>query len=400
VRILQLTKKFPYPAKDGESVAILAMAKGYAIGGHSVDLMAMNTLKHHVDTNSQSGIDEYYKNSWQTDVDTGVNAKDAFINLFTSQSYNIERFNIASYSNNLRKVLKANSYDVVQLETVYLTPYIDVVRAHSDALIILRSHNIENEIWYNLSKSEPNLVRKWYYNLCYKRLKRYEIDHVGDYDMILAITDRDKDKYKSISSKLRIFTAQVGIDLSKYNQVEMSEDCTCIGYIGSLDWRPNIEGLNWFFKNVWPDIFNEFPNMSFHLAGRNANPDFVSKLPVGVEFFGEIADAPTFIAELDGVVVPLMSGSGIRIKILESMAMSKTVFSTNKGFEGIDITDMENAIKFNDSKDMISKFRRWKKDAGLKKKINSNSLNLISENFDIATINRDIITELKNISRQ
>ncbi len=398
MRILQLTKKFPYPAKDGESIAILAMAKGYVMGDHEVDLMAMNTRKHHVDTTKLDGISEYYMNYWHTDVSTEVVVQDAFYNLFSSDSYNIERFNIDTYREELVRILNSNTYDIIQLETVYLTPYIDVIKAHSKALIILRSHNIEHEIWYNLSRTEPNLIRKWYYKLCYRRLKNYEINNVLSYDIILAITDRDRLKYQSINSKLSVSTAQVGIDLSKYNKVSASQTCDYIGYIGSLDWRPNIEGLNWFFKNVWPDVSREFPNVVFHLAGRNADPEFIKTLPAGVEFFGEVDDAVEFIATLDGVIVPLMSGSGIRIKILESMAMSKTVFSTSKGFEGIEIKDMENAILFNDAEEMLAKFKDWYQNAEIRQKISENSHRLITERFDIASINRNIISELKNIS--
>ena len=82
------------------------------------------------------------------------------------------------------------------------------------------------------------------------------------------------------------------------------------------------------------------------------------------------------------------------------MAMAKTVFSTSKGFEGIDIVDMESAILFNDASEMLDKFRTWYNDRALRNKINHNSRRLISESFDIASINRNIISELTNIEKQ
>lgn len=399
MRILQLTKKFPYPPKDGESVAILAMAKGYKLLNHNIDLLAMNTVKHHVEMDSISGLESYYNKHWSCSVNTNVVLRDAFINLFSSKSYNIERFISTTYKEKLIDVLKNNNYDVIQLETVYLTPYTDTIKKYSKAAIVLRSHNIENEIWYNLSATEPNLIRKIYYKLCYKRLKQYEISSLAIYDMILSITDRDKKTYFKINPHLKVNTVQVGIPLSNYDISKSCDSCERFGYIGSLDWRPNIEGLRWFFDNVWVEIIKEFPDIKFHLAGRNADQTFLDDLPRGVEYFGEVDDATEFISTLDAVIVPLLSGSGIRIKILESMAMAKTVISTSKGFEGIEIEDMNNAIIFESYHDLQSKLQKWMKDPNLRKMISSNARHHITENFDIASINKNFIQEL-NTSTQ
>ncbi|MDA8692881.1 glycosyltransferase family 4 protein [Saprospiraceae bacterium] len=395
-----MTKKFPYPPKDGESVAILAMAKGYRLLGHNVDLLAMNTIKHHVEIDLISGIEPYYNNHWSCRVNTNVDIKDAFTNLFSSKSYNIERFISPSYKEELIKVLKNNSYEIIQLETLYLTPYIDTIKKYSQAAIVLRSHNIENEIWYNLSASESNIMRKLYYKLCYKRLKEYEMSSINQYDMILPITDRDKATYLKINPKLNIKTVEVGIQLTDYNIEQTCVSCERFGYIGSLDWRPNIEGLNWFFDNIWNKLYAEFPDLKFHLAGRNADQEFLDKLPHGVEYFGEVDDATAFISTLDAVIVPLLSGSGIRIKILESMAMAKTVISTPKGFEGIGIVDMENAIVFESYNDIQSKFKVWKSDSNLREKLSTNARAYIAEHFDIASINRSFIKELNTITHK
>ena len=395
MRILQLTKKFPYPAKDGESVAILAIAKGYFKESHSVDLLAMNTRKHNVNLSQLEGLEQYYRQYWTVEVDTDVKAIDAFKNLFTSRSYNVDRYDIDDFRSKLADVLHKNKYDIVHLETLYLTPYIDTLRELTDAKLVLRSHNIEHEIWYNLATTESNLLRKSYYKLCYRRLKKYELSQMNQYDRILSITDADKNKYNSFDVEVPVDTAPVGIDLSRYDVSDKSSDSIEVGYIGSLDWRPNIEGLTWFFSDIWPLIHEEHPSLVFHLAGRNASLDFIENLPLGVKYHGEVDDAILFISKLDGVIVPLLSGSGIRIKILESMAMSKTVFSTDKGFEGISIVDQKNGIIFNNPLEMKVKFRDWMNNFNVQT-IGSQARELISNQFNITSIAQSIIESLND----
>jgi glycosyltransferase involved in cell wall biosynthesis len=218
---------------------------------------------------------------------------------------------------------------------------------------------------------------------------------MNQYDRILSITDADKNKYNSFDVEVPVDTAPVGIDLSRYDVSDKSSDSIEVGYIGSLDWRPNIEGLTWFFSDIWPLIHEEHPSLVFHLAGRNASLDFIENLPLGVKYHGEVDDAILFISKLDGVIVPLLSGSGIRIKILESMAMSKTVFSTDKGFEGISIVDQKNGIIFNNPLEMKVKFRDWMNNFNVQT-IGSQARELISNQFNITSIAQSIIESLND----
>jgi polysaccharide biosynthesis protein PslH len=121
MKILQLAKKFPYPSKDGESIAVLHLSKALSINGCDVSLLAMNTSRHFVELND--GIPEelnYYREVHTVDVDNRIKWLDAFKNLFSKDSYHISRFISDEYNNRLEALLKENQYDVIQLETLYL----------------------------------------------------------------------------------------------------------------------------------------------------------------------------------------------------------------------------------------------------------------------------------------
>jgi glycosyltransferase involved in cell wall biosynthesis len=103
-----------------------------------------------------------------------------------------------------------------------------------------------------------------------------------------------------------------------------------------MDWQPNIEGVKWLLEAIWPKIHRRFPDLELYLAGRSF-PEHLMHTPVpGVIFSGTVPDATAFMEDKAVMLVPLRSGSGMRVKILQGLAAGKTVISTTVGAEGID----------------------------------------------------------------
>ena len=96
-----------------------------------------------------------------------------------------------------------------------------------------------------------------------------------------------------------------------------------------------MEGLMWFIEQVWPSLSAKFPALKFHIAGRNT-PDILKNLNIpNIVVHGEVPDAIEFVDKFSMMIVPLFSGSGMRVKILEGMALGKVVITTLLGKEGI-----------------------------------------------------------------
>jgi glycosyltransferase involved in cell wall biosynthesis len=105
---------------------------------------------------------------------------------------------------------------------------------------------------------------------------------------------------------------------------------------------PNQEGLIWFFENAWGKILEKDPGLTFYLAGRNAPHKFTNLPYPNINFVGEVEDAYQFIRSKAVMIVPVLSGSGMRIKIIEGMALGKAIVTTSVGTEGIGTTHGEN----------------------------------------------------------
>ena len=134
----------------------------------------------------------------------------------------------------------------------------------------MRAHNVEHEIWERITHNTTSNLRKWYLGHLTRKLRQYEIEQFPAYDYLITLTDRDLRQFKDKGYKNGASSAPIGFDANKYpyaNSVFGPEMSLC--FIGSLDWTPNLEGLNWFLQECWPHVHHNWPKIKLHIAGRN-----------------------------------------------------------------------------------------------------------------------------------
>ena len=218
MKILQVCKKFPFPIRDGESIAITNLAKSLKVQGSEVHLLAMNTSRHfyQIKEDKLPAELDFYNSVKTVFVDNRIKIFGALRNLFSEESYHIERFISLDFSQELTTILSQDDFDVVQLETPYLAPYLSVIRKNSNALVVMRSHNVEYEIWERISKNTLPGPKRWYLKLLTKKLKRFEIKQLSQYDILAAITRRDLDKYRALGFSGEGTVIPVGFDPQDY----------------------------------------------------------------------------------------------------------------------------------------------------------------------------------------
>ncbi len=401
MKILQLTNRIPYPLHDGGNLAAFAYTEGLVDAGVELSLLSMNTKRHFVDTAS---LPDFFHNKLKrfdaVYVDNSIKPLDAFLNLFTATSYNIQRFITKDFEEKLIEVLQNTNFDIVHLEGLYLVPYIPTIRKYSNAKIALRSHNIEYFIWERLAQGENNFIKKKYLSLLAKRLKKFELNHLQDTDLIIPISEKDEEIYKSLGCKVdKLFYQPFAINLKKIESapIEKQEGIKLYN-ISALDWLPNREGMNWLLENVLPSLNQQLPNIKFYLAGRNMPQHYFDiKLP-NVEVLGEVPDAKVFESDKDILLAPLFSGSGVRIKIFQAMAAGKAIITTSIGAEGIDAQDGEHLIIANTAKDFIQKTIELANNPQRIAILGSNAQNLIKEKYNRQEIIQSLLEKYQSLS--
>ena len=389
MKILLLCNKPPYPATEGGPMAMNSIIQGLLNAGHEVKILAVNNRKYNV---TEADIPAEYKAKTGIeliDVDLRVKPLNALLNLFTKKSYNIERFISRDFTKRLTEVLKSEHFDIVQLEMLHMTPYIETIRKHSKALIVLRAHNVEHKIWERTAKETKFPPKRWYLNHLAKTLREYELNALETVDGIAAITPKDAAFFRKYCSK-PIIDIPYGVYSEEYVPNYEIDDKPQFYHIGSMNWMPNEEGIRWFINDVLPDTLKKVPDFVYHLAGRNM-PEWLKTLKnEHVDVIGEVPSAREFVANHDVAIVPLLSGSGIRIKIIESMAMGKTVITTLVGAEGILYDEDVNIIIAENKAKMVEAIRRINENPQMAVEIGKAARKLVEETYD----NRKIIARL------
>jgi len=397
MKILQVSNRVPYPLNEGGTIGIYNYTRGYAEAGCEVTLFAQSPRKHQINESEVREALEPYCRLFMFPVDTDVKPIPALLNLLTSKSYNIERFNDFIFREALAKHLQEEDYDVIQIEGTFPAVFTPTVLKHrSNAKVVLRQHNVEYQIWERLARNTSNPIKKWYLSLLSKRLKRFERKHLNHYDALVPVTVDDGNLFKAMGSTIPIQDSPAGIDINKWapsaSILPMS-----IFHIGSLEWMPNLEAVEWFLDDIWDGIYNEHPEAKLYIAGK-AMPDSLKERKIqGVEMVGEIDSAPEFVQDKSITVVPLKSGSGIRLKILEAMSAGKIVISTTIGAQGISYTNGKDLIIADNRAEFLAALNLIKSDPKKAESIRKEARRNIVENYSNAAVIKRLLNFYKNL---
>lgn len=366
------------------------LIEGLIDAGHQVKVLALNTNKYSVnsddiplDFRKKTRIELVY-------IDLSIKIISAFFNLFTKKSYHVERFKSKTFEQKLISVLIKEDFDIVQIELLFMSPYINFIRKHSNAKIVLRAHNIEHLIWERLERSETNPLKKLYLKHLSSTLKAYELEIVNNYDGIIPITKKDAAFFKKHTST-PVFPVSFGIRLNEQPGFKNIEPEHALFHIGAMNWLPNEEGIQWFLDKVWPLVFENIPDLKLYLAGRNM-PEWLKQLDLkNVEVVGEVSDAKEFIDSKSMSIAPLLSGSGIRIKIIESMSLGKAVISTSIGAEGINYTNGHDILIADTPTAFSEEIEKLYKNPNTAKTIGDNARKLVAKDHDSKKIIRQLV---------
>ena len=395
MRILQLCNKAPYPANDGSSIAIFTLAEGLVDNGVELHLLTINTKKH-FKPDENIPIDFRKKSNYQSVFkDANTTLFGAFINLFSSQSYFVSRFFFKEYENALVKKLSNTTFDIVQIEGVFMCSYIPVIKKYSNARIVLRSHNVEHQIWERHLLNEKSYIKKKYLTIQNNRLKSFEMNAFNSVDAIITITDDDKDIIFKNCSHKKIYTCLTGINLENYKQVLKPKQPNTLFHFASMDWMPNIEAVEWLVESVWPDVLKQQQDAKLILAGRGM-PERIKKMASNsITVIEEVIDSSEFYNTYDIMLVPLWSGSGLRIKLVEGLAYGKAIITTSIGAEGIPYTTNKDMLIADSSNDFSKAIIKLLANPHSKQDLQNSARDLANHIFDYKKIAEKLINFYK-----
>ena len=256
----------------------------------------------------------------------------------------VARFLSRRFRELLDVTLRRFAPDVVQIESPFMLPYAREVRG---ARVVLRSQNVEFRIWEGLASLEPNPLRRWIMRRIASSLRTYELREMNRLDAIVPISLADADDFRALGCTRPMYVMPCSAVIPS-----VSEGPVWVGgaqhvvFLGSLDYKPNQQAVKWVFDELWPRVQNEEPDARLAIAG-NSPPDWLRRR--GIQ---PVESAETFMRDAAVFLAPLFAGGGMRIKVLEALALGRPVVATTIGAGGIDCPHMliaDDAASFADA---------------------------------------------------
>ena len=366
-----------------------SITQGLLSAGQEVRVLSVCSDKHPV---QQSHIDTGYMESTHFEsvyIDLKPHVLEAATAMLCGESYHVKRYESKEFEKKLAAVLSEETFDIVQLEGVFLTPYVPTIRKHSNAKIVLRAHNVEHLIWKRMAKSCKNPIKRQYLKHLALALRAYEIDHINDYDSIVCITNDDARFFTAEGCRRKMTAIPFSITPEPLGNVAVEENS--LFHLGSMDWMPNIESIDWFLEKVWPAVHREVPQARFYIAGRKMPRRYIDNPIEGVSAVGEVPDAMYFIGSKQINVVPLLSGSGIRVKIIEAMSAGKTVITTTIGAQGINCENGKHLLIADTPDEFVRHIKHCIEDKEFCQTIGRNAYNLIVNEYTTEKLTQKLV---------
>jgi len=237
------------------------------------------------------------------------------------------------------RLTRSEKFDAVVCDFVFAAPNIS-----DPGAAILFQHNVESVIWKRHVKHARTFLLKLYFQGQYERMLRYEERVCQGVKRIVAVSEADAQTMQSLYGGGSIAAVPTGVDLDYFAPPEARQSTTDLAFLGSMDWRPNIDGVRWFAADILPLIRRRLPECSLTIVGRFPSAEILrlAEADPRIHVTGTVPDVRPYLWESAVSIVPLRVGGGTRLKIYEAMAARVPVVSTGVGAEGLDVRDAEN----------------------------------------------------------
>ncbi len=275
-----------------------------------------------------------------------------------------------------------NDFDLIHIDHILLYQY---AKYFSGIPCLLNHHNIENLAQKRLLKVSGR-TNLWVYlrkDLEIWRWEQYELASSRNSAVITVVSDQDSQFFSRYLSPEKIVIVPNGVDTDFFRPAEKADHNLSLLFTGSMNYEPNIDAVSWFVNKIFPLLRCQFPGIRFVIAGRNPFPQIVALAqPEAVIVTGHIDDIRDEYHKASVFVVPLRSGGGTRLKILEAMAMGVPVVSTNIGAEGLDVRSEIDLLIANNEKEFVLQINRLLSDISFRQKLSKNARSLVTVKYD------------------
>ena len=371
LRILELAPQFPFPSDDGGKISIANTFLQFASQGNETTFFTFyqKEIPKSVIDNSLSNSNLYlFKHS--TNIPFSRIAKA----ILSNKSLYIEKHINEEIKKEIRNILEKETFDIIHSDHSCMAPLALYAKSICGAPVGIRLHNIEYIIWQRYADALPKYHPKKYFVQSQAELLRKQEQYLYEKaDVCFSITAVDKERSLALSPNANVIVASAGVDLNSWKSEELQRDPNQIVIATTFNWVHNIDALSWFIDSVLPLIKNVCKDAYLSIIGKNIPKEFYERANLkkeeesskksfkekeisnGLHLLGYVPTVLPYLNKASVYIAPLFVGSGIRIKILEAMAMELPVVATPVSAEGIEASEQDGLFVCSTAEDFAEK---------------------------------------------
>tara|TARA_E500000331_G_C17237499_1_gene705501 strand:+ start:857 stop:2035 length:1179 start_codon:yes stop_codon:yes gene_type:complete len=391
MNLLILSHKPPYPIVDGGCHAMDRFVRDLlkTFPSAKIHYLCIATQKHPFQANEIPKDLSKQITFSAVEISTRINPWTAFIHILKNKSYHMSRFKQSAILDKIVAILKKESFDYIFFESIFCGAYIDEIVSLSKAKRVLRAHNVEHLIWKKLASNSKNPLKRWYLSHLSKTLRSFELEFVSKNDHVFSIAPIDNHFFNNQGIQQ---TNYIPVSMQGEESKKLKSNAIC--FLGAYNWMPNKEGLLWFSNEVFPALLKQHPALILHVAGSFSEEIEALKNKKQIVSHGFVPSSKAFISKHGVFVAPILSGSGIKMKVLEAMSLGVPCILSKHAADGLDLPEIIPVCHNNE--DFIKQVSLLLQNEDLARKVGAEGLNYIKQNYASGLVSKkikDILTK-------
>lgn len=383
MRILMLTQVSVYPPDAGPKVKTFQVLRHLAAHHEVTYCTFVRSAKEARDAEKLRGICQRIA-TVPIERSRVSDARFLLESLATGDSFILRRDDRPAMRSMVRQLLREVHIDVIHVDQLNMMRF---VPSDWKGTIILDEHNAVWQVVERLRKGSGNPIARWLLGREVRRIRELEGEACSHAQIVLAVSQHDLESLQEVAGESTpIEIVPITVDAELFGQIWEARDPQPdrLFTIGTMFWPPNSEGVIWWLREGYEHLLSIRPNLIYDVVGARP-PQSLQVLAAacrGVHLHGYVADVTPFWMKAAALAVPILSGGGVRVKILEAMAMGVPVVSTSLGCEGLDVRDGTHVLIADTPETFSLACAEVLRDKKLAKYLAENAHQLILERYD------------------
>ena len=396
MRVLHLTTEFPWPATSGGSVRTVSQLRILASLPEVETVTVLSVAEHPVSEADRQALGQAIpKLRVLAPVFHPVHLFDfksyvprvVMLRALRGVPYLAGKWDSRALRKVLRRELFDTAVDVAYVDHLGMARYLpDVETERPSCRIVLDQHNVESDFFKQFAEKKSGATRL-VAQAEYRASVRFEKDALTKANAVVAISAEDAKHFDALAG-IHAHVVPMVLPFERKERPRPATPNLC--YVGNLRWHPNVAGLDWFCRDVWPKIRARVPDATFEIAGVGLKPDASGKLPVpeawqvpGVTTVGFLEDLEPLYVRSVAMLAPVFGGSGVRVKMLEGFRAGMPVVTTPDGAFGLPLEDGKEALVAGDPEGFVERVERLVRDEAVRQRVREGGYSYLEQHHSL-----------------